>query len=169
MKKNIKFIKRLVINIGLILMILTIEKNINRIYLKSEITDSFLSHWPFYLVISIFITLIYWKLESNKIKASFLKYIFIPLFFGLSVFLSNRIELWLNSKTEKEVQTCEYIVILKGFAYGEIGIKNLTTGEIDKMKISENKIKGIKESDTIKLEFKKGIFNFRYSPKIKEE
>tara|TARA_R110002126_G_scaffold290420_1_gene447320 strand:- start:560 stop:1069 length:510 start_codon:yes stop_codon:yes gene_type:complete len=169
MKKNIKFIKRLVINIGLILLILTLEKNVNRIYLKSEITDSFLSHWPFYLVISIFMTLIYWKLESNKIKASFFKFIFIPTFFGLTFFLSNRIELWLNSKTEKEVQTCEYIALLKGFAYGEMGIKNLATAEIDKIKISENKIKGIKENDTIKLEFKKGIFNFRYSPIIREE
>jgi|UPI00037876E9 hypothetical protein len=169
MKENFKFIKRLVINIGLMLLILTIEKNVNRVYLKSEITYSFLSHWPFYLVISIFITLIYWKLESNKIKASFLKIIFILLLFSLSFFLSNRIELWLNSKTEKEVENREYIVLLKGFAYGEIGIKNLTTGEIDEMKISENEIKGIMENDTIKLEFKKGIFSFNYSPKIKKK
>ena len=169
MKKNFKLIRRIVINIGIILLALDIEKNVNRVYLKSEITYSLLSHWPFYLAISIFTTLIYWKLESNKIKASFLKFIFIPIFFGVSIFSSNRVELWLNSKTEKEVENHEYTVLLKGFAYGEIGIKNLTTEEIDKMKINENKIKGIKENDTIKLEFKKGIFNFKYSPKIKEE
>ncbi|MDO3696018.1 hypothetical protein QVZ41_14290, partial [Wenyingzhuangia sp. chi5] len=74
-----------------------------------------------------------------------------------------------NSKTEKEVINQEYIILLKGFAYGEIGIKNLITGEIDKMKISENKIKGIKENDRIKLEFKKGFFGFKYNPTINEE
>ena len=47
-----------------------------------------------------------------------------------------------------------------------MGIKDLKTGKFDQIKIQEEKIKGVSENDTITLEFKEGLFGFKYSPTL---
>lgn len=157
------------IRVGLILLVLTLEWYIQKLYLQSEINHSFLSHWPIYLTLSTILTLIYWKFESKQIKSSILKVVSAIVIFGFSFYESNRILLWINSLTQTDIIQQEYQIKLKGVAWGEIGIEDMKTGEYNEIKASTTEIEGLSENDNIQIQLNVGLFGFKYAPTLVKE
>ena len=155
--------------VGLILLVLILERYIKKLYLQSEINHSFLSYWSIYLAISLILTLTYWKFESKKIKSNILKVVSAIIIFGFTFYESNGIIMWLNSLSQTETIHQEYELKLKGVAWGEIGIKDIKTGEYDEIKASTAEIEGLTENDTIQIALKVGTFGFKYAPTLKNE
>ena len=169
MNKNLKTILRIGMTVGLILLVLNLERYIEELYLQSEINHSFLSQWPIYLTISLILTLIYWKFESKKVKSNILKIAFVLILFGFSFYESNRILLWINSMTRTEIIHQEYQVRLNGVAWGEIGIVDFEKREYTEIKASVKETEGLSENDNVQIQFNVGVLGFKYNPKLIKE
>jgi len=167
MKKSSTTAIRIITTFVITLLALLLERSVQKAYLSSDIYEAFQSHGIYYLMISLLITLLLWRVETSKQPSSkTVKVLAVLIIFGASFFFSNRIELWINSKTQKGEINQNYSVQLEGISWGEIGIRDLATGEIDRMKVEAEDYNGLRENDTISLAFKKGIFGFRHSPSI---
>ena len=170
MKKSSTTAIRIITTFAITLSAILIERSVQKAYLSSDIYESFQSHGIYYLIIALVITFFLWRVETSKQPSSkIVKVLAVLIIFGASFFFSNRIELWINSKTQKGVINQNYSVQLEGLNWGEIEIRDLATGEIDRMKVEAADYNGLKENDTISLAFKKGIFGFRHSPSIKKD
>ena len=169
MNESLKYISKVGINIGLILLIITLEWSTEKMYLRFEVIHAFRSHWFFYFILSSILTWLFWKFELKNIKSNILKIITTIAMFGLTFYLSNRIELMINSQFKIGYEHQYYQVRLKGIAWGKIGIKDLKTGIAEEIKVSNKEINKITDKDTVKLEFKKGVFGFKYDPIIQKE
>ena len=169
MNKNLKSTLRIGITIGLILLVLNLERYIGDMYLQSEVNHSFLSHWPIYLAFTLIFALIYWRFELEKIKSNILKVLFVLILIGFSFYESNRVLLLVNSMTQSEIIHQDYRLKLKGVAWGEIGIEDFKTKQYDKIKASEKETKGLSENDSVQIQFNVGIFGFKYDPKLIED
>lgn len=169
MNKNIKSILRIGITVGLILFVLYLESQIEKLYLNSEINHSFLSLWPIYLAISLILTLTYLRFESKNNQSNILKYVSVLILFSFSFYESNRTLLWINSMTQTDIMHQEYKLKLNGVAWGNIGVEDFKTKEYDEIKVSVKEIEGLSENDNVQIQFNVGIFGFKYDPKLTKE
>ena len=164
-----KLLPNIILTLGLTIGTFYLEEYIDTIYLDSDISNTFKSHLPLYLLILICILPFYWKSNFNRLSSPIKKSVYLIIISGFILFFANRVELLVNSLSIKEQVVIEYSAKLKGILWGQIGLASSDKDEFDIINIRESEIKGLEENDKIKFEFKVGLFGIKYEPAIKKE
>lgn len=144
-------------------------------YLKSDINDFENSLVPISGIISFIIVFLAF-FDRKDFKGKKTTKIIQILFIGIMSYLLfqqnskivTTIGLYLNRISEKEVLIRKFVVNFKmenkPYVLGRITNRDYES-ELDKVKIQQNEFNEIKEKETIKLKFKKGILGIPFEPK----